>query len=448
VIEHLRRNAELSLLLIGAAIIGAAYALASLGSTASVPADIGPFLGLLLALFLAAHIAVRKLAPGADGTLLPLAVLLNGLGYVFIARLDEDLAGLQSAWTAVGITAFIATLAIVRRPRDLERYRYIALFGGVALLLLPLVPMIGQNIKGARIWISVGPVNFQPGEFAKLALAVFFAAYLVEKRELLALASWPKRRPFLPDPKHLGPVLVAWGVAVVIIVAERDLGTALLFFALFIVMLWVATGRAGYLIVGFGSFALAAFVSWTLFSHVQTRVDDWLNPWAPNPDVSHYEPRGFQVAQGWYALADGGVGGRGLGLGLSGDGRLPEAQNDFIFAVIGEELGLIGATAVLVAFLLMIGSGLRIAIRQDGGFEKLLATGLTTLLGVQAFIILGGVTRLLPLTGVALPFVSYGGSSLLANYILLALLIRLSDDSHQREQRRAKRARIPPGAAR
>ena len=445
-IERLRRNAELSLLLIGLAVIGGAYALASLGSTASVPANIGPFLGLLLVLFLAAHVAVRKLAPGADGTLLPLAVLLNGLGYVFIARLDEDLAGLQSGWTAVGIAAFIATLAIVRRPRDLERYRYIALFGGVGLLLLPLVPMVGQNINGARIWISLGPVNFQPGEFAKLALAVFFAAYLVEKRELLALAAWPKSRPFLPDPKHLGPVLLAWGVAVVIIVAERDLGTALLFFALFIVMLWVATGRAAYLVVGFGSFALAAFVSWTLFTHVQTRVDDWLNPWAPDPVVAG-QPRGYQVAQGWYALADGGVAGRGLGLGISGDGRLPAAVNDFIFAVIGEELGLIGSTAVLVAFLLMIGSGLRIAVRQDGSFEKLLATGLTTLLGVQAFIILGGVTRVLPLTGVALPFVSYGGSSLLANYILLALLIRLSDDSHQREQRRGRRGRVPPGAA-
>jgi peptidoglycan glycosyltransferase len=442
VIERLRRNAELSLLLIGLAVIGGAYALASLGSTASVPADIGPFLGLLLALFLAAHVAVRKLAPGADGTLLPLAVLLNGIGYVFIARLDEDLAGLQSAWTSVGIVAFIATLAVVRRPRDLERYRYIALFVGVGLLLMPLVPMVGQNINGARIWISLGPVNFQPGEFAKLALAVFFAAYLVEKRELLALASWPRRRPFLPDPKHLGPVLVAWGVAVVIIVAERDLGTALLFFALFIVMLWVSTGRAAYLVVGFGSFALAAFVSWTLFTHVQTRVDDWLNPWAPDPRVAG-QPRGYQVAQGWYALADGGVGGRGLGLGISGDGRLPAAENDFIFAVIGEELGLIGTTAILVAFLLMIGSGLRIAVRQDGSFEKLLATGLTTLLGVQAFIILGGITRLLPLTGVALPFVSYGGSSLVANYILLALLIRLSDDSHQREQRRARRSRIP-----
>jgi len=445
-IERMRRNAELTLLLMAAGVTIGAYTLASLGSTASVPANIGPFLGLILVLFAVAHIAVRRLAPAADGTLLPLAGLLNGIGYVFIARLEEDLAGLQSLWTAVGIGAFVATLLIVRRPRDLERYRYIALFGGVALVMMPLLPVVGLSVNGARIWINVGPINFQPGEFAKLALAVFFAAYLVEKRELLALASWPRARPVLPDPKHLGPVLVAWGVAIVVIVAERDLGTALLFFALFIVLLWVATGRVGYLAVGFGLFGSAALVSWQLFSHVQTRVDDWLNPWAPNPSIATYEPRGFQVAQGWYALSDGGVGGRGLGLGVS-DENLPEAQNDFIFAVIGEELGLLGTTAVIVAFLLIIGSGLRIAARQDGSFEKLLATGLTTLIGVQAFIILAGVTRLLPLTGVALPFVSYGGSSLLANYVLLGLLVRLSDDAHQRGERRARRpGAVPVGA--
>ncbi|HXH56224.1 FtsW/RodA/SpoVE family cell cycle protein [Iamia sp.] len=433
-IERLRRNAELSLLLMGAAVVGAAYALASLGSTASLPANIGPFLGLILGLFVIAHLAVRRLAPGADGTLLPVAGLLNGIGYVFIARLEEDLAGLQALWTGVGIAAFIITLVVVRRPRDLERYRYLALFGGVILIMMPLLPVVGLSVNGARIWINIGPINFQPGEFAKLALAVFFAAYLVEKRELLALASWPKRRPFLPDPKHLGPVLVAWGISVVVIVAERDLGTALLFFALFIVLLWVATGRVGYLIVGFGLFGLASFVSWTLFSHVQDRVTNWLNPWDDPQDT------GYQIIQGWYALADGGIGGRGLGLGISGDGRLPEAQNDFIFAVIGEELGLLGTTAVIVAFLLLIGSGLRIATHQEGSFEKLLATGLTTLLGVQAFIILAGVARVLPLTGVALPFVSYGGSSLLANYVLLALLVRLSDDSNRRRQRKVSRS--------
>ena len=431
--ERLRRRGELVMLLLAGAVVGGAYVVATLGRTASVPADIGPFLVLVLVLFAGAHIAIRKLAPGADGTLLPLAVLLNGVGYVFIARLRDDLAAKQAGWIFLGLVAFVVTLAVVRRPRDLERYRYIALFVGVGLVMVPLVPVLGQTINGARIWIRLGPAQFQPGEFAKLFLALFFAAYLVEKRELLALASWPRRRPILPDPKHLGPVLVAWGIAVVVITAERDLGTALLFFALFIVLLWVATGRAGYILVGAGSFALAAFVSWTLFSHVQDRVTNWLNPWA--------DPQGggYQIIQGWYALADGGVGGEGLGLGLSGDGRLPEAQNDFIFAVIGEELGLIGSAAIIVAFVLLVGTGLRIAASQEGAFEKLLATGLTTLLGVQTLIILGGVTRLLPLTGVALPFVSYGGTSVVANYVLLALLVRLSDDAHQRRQRKARR---------
>ncbi|QYG91053.1 FtsW/RodA/SpoVE family cell cycle protein [Iamia sp. SCSIO 61187] len=437
-IERLRRNAELTLLLMGVAVFGGAYALASLGRTASVPANVGPFLAVVVALFVVAHIAVRRLAPGADGTLLPLAGLLNGIGYVFIARLDQDLASRQALWTAVGILAFVATLFFVKRPRDLERYRYSALLAAIVLIMIPLLPILGLQVKGARIWIQLGPLTFQPGEVAKLCLAIFFAGYLVEKRELLALASWPKSRPILPDPKHLGPVLVAWGIALVVIMAERDLGTALLFFSLFMVMLWVSTGRARYLLVGFGLFGLGAFVSWLLFAHVQLRVTNWFDPY------SDADGGGFQILQGWYAMADGGIAGRGLGLGLGN--RVPEAENDFIFAIIGEELGLLGTTAILVAFLLLVGSGLRVAISQTGSFEKLLATGLTALMGIQAFIILGGVTRVLPLTGVVLPFVSFGGSALLANYVLLALLVRLSDDANVRAQRRARRSAIPVGA--
>jgi cell division protein FtsW (lipid II flippase) len=440
VIERLRRNAELTLLVMGVAVFGGLYALVSLGKTASVPAGIGPFLALVVGLFVIAHLVVRRLAPGADGTILPLAGLLNGIGYTFIARVDTDegLASKQALWTALGIVAFCVTLWLVKRPRDLERYRYSALLGAIVLIMMPLLPVIGKEVKGARIWLQLGPMTFQPGEVAKILLAIFFAGYLVEKRELLALASWPKRRPILPDPKHLGPVLVAWGVALVVIMAEKDLGTALLFFGLFMVMLWVSTGRARYLAVGFGLFAFGAFVAWTIFAHVQDRVTFWLDPYQdPNG-------KGYQILQGWYALADGGIGGRGLGLGLGN--RVPEAENDFIFAIIGEELGLLGTTAILVAFLLLIGSGLRVAISQTGSFEKLLATGLTALMGIQAFIILGGVTRVLPLTGVVLPFVSYGGSALLANYVLLALLVRLSDDANIRAQRRARRPQIPVGA--
>jgi cell division protein FtsW (lipid II flippase) len=428
-IERLRRNSELGLIVIGALITAAAYTLASLGRTASIPANAGPFLGVVLALFVAAHLAVRKLAPGADGTLLPLAGLLNGIGYVFIARLDKDLAGLQAMWTAVGVLAFVGTLMVVRRTRDLERYRYTFALVGLALLMLPLVPGVGRTIKGARIWVSFGAINFQPGEFAKIVLAIFFAAYLVEKRELLGLASWPKFRPMLPDPKHLGPVLIAWGVSLVVMTAEKDLGSSLLFFALFMVLLWVGTQRFAYLGVGTAMFAGGAYVAWMLFSHVQDRVSSWIDPW------SVASTGGFQTIQGWYGLAAGGLTGSGLGLG--NPEKIPEAKNDFIFAAIGEELGLLGVTAVLLVFVLMVGSGLRIAVQAESAFDKLLAAGLTGLLGIQTFIIIAGVTRLLPLTGVTLPFVSYGGSSLLSNYILLALLLRISDENHRRQRQRA-----------
>jgi cell division protein FtsW (lipid II flippase) len=270
----------------------------------------------------------------------------------------------------------------------------------------------------------VGPVSFQPGEFAKIALAIFFAGYLAERRELLGVATF-RVGPFnTPDPKHFGPILLAWAISLVVMIFERDLGSALLFFLLFVVMLWVATGRASYLVAGTGLFAVGAVASWAAFSHVQERVSVWLNPWA-DPQGS-----GYQIIQGAYALAWGGTSGVGPGLGIAG--RIPYDETDFIFAVIGEELGLLGASAVLCAFLLLAGSGLRIARQSADAFGSLLAVGLTTLIAFQAFIIIGGVTRLLPLTGVTLPFVSYGGSSLVANYVLLALLIRISDQSARR----------------
>jgi len=432
VIGQLRRNAELGLILLGVVITGGAYTLASLGRTSSIPGNIGPFLGIVFALLIAAHIAVRRLAPSADGILLPVAALLNGIGYVFIARLskpDQKLPGLQATWTAVGIVAFIVTLVVVRRVRDLERYRYTFALIGLGLLVVPLVPGLGVSIFGSRIWVRFGPISFQPGEFAKIVLAIFFAAYLVEKRELLGMATWPRFRPMLPDPKHLGPVVLAWVVAIVVMTAEKDLGSSLLFFTLFVVMLWVATERMAYVGVGSILFAAAAYGAWTQFAHVQERVTNWLNPWKDASD------KGLQVIQSWYAMAWGGVAGTGIALGRPD--KIPVVYNDFIFAAIGEELGLLGATAVLMAYLLMVGAGLRIAVQAEGAFEKLLATGLTALLGIQSFIIIAGVTRLLPLTGIALPFVSYGGSSLVANYILLALLLRISDDTAQRERDRA-----------
>jgi cell division protein FtsW (lipid II flippase) len=423
---HVRRRTELGLILLAFVITGAVYTLASLGRTADIPANIGPFLGIVFGLLAVAHLATRRLAPDADPILLPMAALLNGIGYVFIARLDEDLAGLQALWTAVGIGAYVLTLFLVRRTRTLERYRYSLMLLGLALLLMPLVPGVGQTIRGAKIWVSIGALNFQPGEFAKIVLAVFFAAYLVDKREVLRVGARRLGRLHLPDLRTLGPVLLAWITSLVVMGAERDLGTSLLFFALFVVMLWVATDRATYLVLGAGLFAGGAWFAWKTFDHVQTRVEVWLDPWQ---DVSG---KGYQTVQATFALAWGGVVGTGIGLG--NPDRIPIAPTDFIFAAIGEELGLLGAAAVLIAFLLMVGSGLRIAQRAETPFDTLLAVGLTTIIGIQSFIIIGGVIRLVPLTGITLPFVSYGGSSLVANYVLLALLLRISDNEAPRIQ--------------
>lgn len=431
-----RRRTELGLILLAVVAVGATYALAAFGQNATIPAGIGPFLGVILALLLAAHLAARRWAPDADGTLLPIAALLNGLGYVFIARLNEDLAGLQALWTAVGIGAFIATLVIVRRVRDLDRYRYTFMALGVGLLLLPLLPIVGNEVNGSRIFVSFGPVNFQPGEFAKVLLALFFASYLVEKRELLSIATWGVGPVKLPEPKHLAPVLLAWGFSLMVLFFEKDLGSSLLFFTIFVVMLWIATQRASYLLVGFTLFGAGAFFAWRTFTHVQQRVDIWLDPW----DLCFAE--GQQICRSQFGLALGGLSGTGPGLGRFD--RFPAVETDFIFTVIGEELGLLGGALILVGFLLLVGTGLRIAIAAEHEFDKLLAAGLTALLGFQAFIIIAGVTRLLPLTGVTLPFVSYGGSSLIANYVILALLMRISDDTTRRQSERAGRRNRRP----
>jgi cell division protein FtsW (lipid II flippase) len=416
-----RRRTELGLIVMAATITGAAYTLASLGQNAKIPPILVPFLVVLLALLVVAHLANRVLAKGADGTILPLAALLNGIGYVIIARLSERSAGLQTTWTFVAIVAYVATLIVIQRAADLARYQWSFLAIGATLLLLPLVPGVGTTKGGARIWVSLGPINFQPGEFAKIALALFFAGYLADHRDLIASGAWRVGPFHLPELRHLLPIAFAWGFAVVVMVAEKDLGSSLLFFTLFVVMMWVSTERASYLVIGLLLFSGAAYVAWRLFDHVKTRVAIWRNPWP------QYQGKGYQIVQAMFAFANGGTGGTGLGLGSPE--KIPVAKTDFIFAAIGEELGLLGTTAILIGFLLMIGGGLRIAIRSDRPFEKLLATGLTTIVGMQAFIIIGGVTRVVPLTGIALPFVSYGGSSLLANYVLLALLVRVSDSN-------------------
>ncbi|MGH9277363.1 MAG: FtsW/RodA/SpoVE family cell cycle protein [Acidimicrobiales bacterium] len=428
--QSARRNTELGLIVLAGLLTAGGYVLAGLGANATLPANIVPFLLIILGLMVAAHLAVRFFAPGADGVLLPLAGLLNGLGYIFIARLDHELAALQAVWTAVGIGAFIGTLVVVRRVKDLERFRYTFALIGVGLLLMPLLPGIGQTINGAQLWVRIGPMNFQPGELAKLALCIFFASYLVEKQELLSYARLRIGPMPFPDLKHFGPIVLMWAISLVVMIFEKDLGSSLLFFALFIVLLWVATGRGAYLLVGGGLFAAGSYLTWSMFGHVQERVTIWLNPW------SDVEGNGFQIVQALFALAAGGFAGTNLAQG-SPD-RIPAVATDFTFAAIGEELGLLGASAVLAAFVLIVGAGLRIAVRAEPPFDKLLATGLTTIIGLQSFIIIAGVIRVVPLTGITLPFVSYGGSSLLANWVLLALLLRISDDQAARDQARVE----------
>lgn len=416
-----RRRSELGMIVMVLGLTGGLYALSSVGRAGNLPANIVPFLCLVAGLMLVAHLSMRRFAPEADPVLLPLAALLNGTGYVFIARLDSAEASAQATWTGIGVIAFVATLALFPRAVSLERYRYSIALVGILFLLLPLAPHIGQDINGARLWVRVGPLNFQPEEFAKLALAIFFSSVLAERAELLATGTRRIGRWLVLEPRYLAPLLAAWGVSLLVLLAENDLGSSFLFFALFVGLLWVATGRSAYLVLGAGLFLAGAIFALDVIHHAQTRVQAWLDPW------THFSTSGYQIIEGWFALAAGGM--WGLGPGQGNPGIIPEASTDFIFAGIGEEVGLVGVAALLITYLLIAGSGLRVAIRSQRSFSKLLATGLSLLLTVQVFVVVGGITRLIPITGITLPFVSYGGSSLVSNYILLAILLRISNDN-------------------
>jgi cell division protein FtsW (lipid II flippase) len=416
-----QRNTELRLGLFAVGITVFGYVLVQLADNADLPPDLWAFVAIFVGLYVLAHYAVRQLAPHANPVLLPLAALLNGIGFVTISRLDADLARSQAGWMAAGVAAFVITLLFVRRVRTLERYRYTFLLLGVGALLLPLMPGIGKTINGARLWVGIGPVNFQPGEAAKVFLVIFFAAYLVDKRELLASGGRRLGRLVLPDPKHLGPLLLVWAVSILVMVRQKDLGSSLLFFAVFAAMLYIATERSSYLLTALVLFIGGATIAYQLFDHVQDRVSTWLDPW------SVYEGIGFQVVQAAFGFGTGGFTGTGLGLGNPQE--IPNAATDFVFAAIGEELGLLGTVSVIGAILLFVGTGFRIAIDADRPFPKLFAAGLTTVFGIQAFVIIGGVARVIPLTGITLPFISYGGSSLVANFVILGLLLRISDDN-------------------
>ncbi len=385
--------------------------------------------GLVLAVTaVVAHLAVRAAAPHSDPTLLPIAFLLNGLGLVFVRRVDmatgSDLAATQTVWTVVAVALLCAALLFVRRIDGLARFQYTFGLLTLVLLLLPLVPGLTAGIiNGARLWVDLFGMRFQPGEIAKLTMVVFLAAYLERNRALLSVATQRVGPVLLPAARHLAPLFVAVMLSLVIMAGLRDLGSALLFFGTFVALLYVATGRMAYPAVGAVFFAVGAFVVYNLFGHVRVRVRIWLDPWADVADA------GYQLAQSLFALGTGGLTGTGLGAGRPQD--VPFSATDAIFVVIGEELGLLGATAVLLLYLLLVVRGYRIAQTAKDEFSTLLATGLTTLLAFQTFVIIGGLTRLVPLTGITLPFVSYGGSSLLSNYLLVALLLRISDDSRR-----------------
>jgi cell division protein FtsW (lipid II flippase) len=376
---------------------------------------------LLAIFFVITHIVTRRFAPQADPLILPLAVTLNVLGVAAIYRLSpKELGPTQVTWTLLGVACFIATLVVVRDHNILARYKYILGFVGVGLLLLPITPL-GRTVNGARLWVGFGSFQFQPGELAKICLVVFFAAYLAERKELLAVASRRVAGLHVPDIKHFGPLLVMWGLSLAVMFFEKDLGSSLLFFSIFLVMLYIATARFAYLAIGSLLFVVGAYVGYQTFSHVQERVKVWLDVFNPK----YIQDEGYQLAQSLFALAQGGLFGTGLNRGRPD--LIPAAHTDFIFSVIGEELGLLGTAGILLCFMLIAARGLKISLQARDDFGQLLAAGLIGIFSIQTIIILGGVTRLLPLTGITLPFMSYGGSSLLSNFILIALLIRVSD---------------------
>jgi cell division protein FtsW (lipid II flippase) len=430
------RSTEARLLVLAVAVATAAHASVGIGLEGELSASTASFGLTLVLLFGAAHLAVRRFAPCADPLVLPVVALLNGLGLVIVHRLDLAVAikarqagtavpgadaSLQLVWTAVGIAALAGLLVIVRDHTRLQRYAYTAALTGIVLLLLPAVPGIGRTINGARLWVRVGPMTIQPSEAAKVLLMVFFASYLVAKRDVLSLASRRVLGLDLPRAQDLGPVLLAWVASIAVLVRERDLGSSLLFFGIFVVMLYVATERTSWLLIGLGLFLLSSLAAYRLFGHVQRRVDTWLDPFA------HVSDSGYQIVQGFFGMGTGGLLGTGLGQGAPN--TVPYAKTDFVLAAVGEELGLAGVMVVLVLFGLVVARGLKTSLACRDSFGKLLAGGLSFALALQVFVIAGGVLGLIPLTGVTLPWLSYGGSSIVTNYVLVALLLRISDSA-------------------
>jgi cell division protein FtsW (lipid II flippase) len=392
---------------------------------------------LFLALCLAAHLVVRMTLPDADPYMFPLVAVLACFGLVMLYRLDEDFARDQAQWFVVGLLAFSATIVLLRRDyRVLERYRYSIALLGIFLLLLP---RLGHPVNGAYLSLDVGPIAFQPAEFAKIAIVIFLASYLSATRQVLVVGARRFAGITFPPLKHLGPLLAVWGTAMVLLFVIQDLGSSLMFFGGFLALVYVATNRISFVLIGVALFALGARLLYAVRPTIQGRVDAWLHPF----DHELYDKAvggSFQIAQSIFSQADGGLFGQGFGQAVIqlGDNSpiLPAAHTDFIYAVITDELGLLGAAAVLLVYLLFVERGFKTAMLATDSFSKLLATGLTAVLALQVFVIVGGVTKLIPLTGVTLPFISYGGSSIVANFILLALLLLVSDRARREAQAR------------
>jgi len=424
-----RRFLELGLTALALAVGISGYVLSSLNLTKTLPANLIPQIGVLIALAIIGEVGIHFLAPYADPVILPIAVALTGLGLAMIYRLDLSYAKNDEAEVGykqalfVGIAIVVAAIILIslRDHRMLRRYTYT--FGALSLflLLLPMIPGLGQETFGARVWIRLGPVSIQPGELVKITLAIFFAGYLVTNRDNLAIGGSKFLGMRLPRARDLGPIMIVWLIGIAILVLQRDLGTSLLFFGLFVAMLYVATNRVSWLFIGFTLFAPAVALAVRFFSHVQTRFNGWLHAFEPE----FYYGGSYQLAQGIFGQASGGLMGTGWGRGYPD--QVPLANSDFILSSLAEELGLTGMAAILILYLILIQRGLRAALTVRDGFGKLLATGLSFSLAVQLFVVLGGITRLIPLTGLTAPFLAAGGSSMVSSWITVALLIRVSD---------------------
>jgi cell division protein FtsW (lipid II flippase) len=424
------RNRELVNLVLAALVGSAAFGSAWIVSTGEVSYDWLIWFGAVAGLYLVAHLVTRATVPFADPALLPLAAVLTGVGLTVIYRLDPQDGRKQAVWVAVGVLVFAAALLWLRWDyRVLERYKYVFGISAIALLLLPSIPRLGERVNGVKLWVDVGPLQFQPGELAKIFLIVFLAGYLRDKREALAQGRL----------KDLGPLLLIWGAAMLVLIQTSDLGSALLSFGIFLAMLYAATGRLLYVLAGLVLFVGGAAALYNALSRVEQRVTVWLHPWTDDRVYcainGQLELRqncdSYQLVQSLYSIANGGYGGTGIGKGtfetIDGVQLVPYLNTDFVYSAIGQELGLVGAAGLLLVYLVFVARGMRIGLVAQDGFSKLLAVGLTFGFALQTFIIVGGVLRLVPLTGITLPFVSYGGSSVLSNFVMLALLLLVSN---------------------